>query len=107
MKEHIYHRSHLYNIEPVGIETGLVESLSSYLIRAAYEHNITVGCLINKMVFTEMNKNYLVRSAIHGGNRFYEGAKTINGYMDNSTEFVRIMELLTSRTDLSNLTLYN
>ncbi|WP_223553915.1 TniQ family protein [Lysinibacillus sphaericus] len=96
----------LYNVEPLGRETGLVESLSSYLIRVAYEHNITVGDLINKIVIPEMNKAYLDRSTIYGGNSFYEGAKTINGYKDNSTELVRVMGILTSRKDLTNLTLF-
>ena len=76
-------RSVLYNLEPIGLGTGLVESLSSYLIRVAYEHNILVGDLFNKMIFPQMNKNYLVRSSTYGGNRFYEGSKTINGFMEN------------------------
>lgn len=99
-------RSILYNVEPVGIDTGLVESLSSYLIRVAYEHNITVGHLINKIVIPNMHKDYLQRSTIYGGNSFYDRAKTINGFMDNSKELVRIMEILTSRRDLTNLTLF-
>jgi hypothetical protein len=101
----LHTRSILYNIEPIGLGTGQVESLSSYLIRVAYEHNITVGHLFNKMVFPHMNKNYLERSSNYGGNRFYEGAKTINGYMENAIELVGILEKLTSRNDLSNLTL--
>lgn len=101
----LHTRSILYNIEPIGLGTGQVESLSSYLIRVAYEHNITVGHLFNKMVFPHMNKNYLERSSNYGGNRFYEGAKTINGYMENAIEVVGILEKLTSRNDLSNLTL--
>lgn len=99
-------RSALYNIEPIGLETGLVESLSGYLIRVAFEHNISVGHLLNKMVFQKMNKSYLDRTSIYGGNRFYEGSKTINGYMENAIELARIMDKLTSRNDLSNLTLY-
>lgn len=102
----LYLSSVLYNIEPVGLETTLVESLSSYLIRVAYEHNITVGNLINKIVIPEMNKAYLDRSTVYGGNSFYEGAKTINGYMNYSTELVRVMGILTTRKDLSNLTLF-
>lgn len=37
---------------------------------------------------------------------FFEGAKTINGCMDNSIDKVRVLELFTTRNDLSNLTLY-
>ncbi|MEK5147948.1 TniQ family protein [Psychrobacillus sp. FSL K6-4615] len=99
-------RSILYNIEPIGIETGLVESLVSYLIRLSYEHNINVGHLVNKIVVPELHKDYLERSSKYGGNSFYEGAKTINGYTDNSTELVRVLEELTTRIDLTSLTLF-
>lgn len=98
-------RSDLYSIEPIGLKTEVVESLSSYLIRVAYEHNVSVGHLFNKIIFTEMNKSYLEQASTRGGNRFYEKGKTINGYMENAVEIVRIVELLTSRGDLTNLTL--
>jgi len=100
-------RSDLYSIEPIGLQTELVESLSSYLIRVAYEHNISVGHLFNKMIFPEMNKGYLERASAYGGNRFYEKAKTVNGYMENAVELAWTVEKLTSRDDLINLTLYN
>ncbi|WP_225986276.1 TniQ family protein [Psychrobacillus glaciei] len=99
-------RSILYNIDPIGIETGLVESLCSYLIRLSYEHNLNVGHLVNKLVVPELHKDYLERSSKYGGNSFFEGAKTINGYKDNSTELVRVLEELTTRIDLANLTLF-
>lgn len=99
-------RSKLYNIEPLGLETGMVESLSSYIVRLAYKHNINVGELVNKLIIPELNKDYLIKSAIYGGDSFFEGAKTINGCMDNSINTVRVLELFTTRNDLSNLTLY-
>ena len=93
-------RSDLYSIEPIGLQTELVESLSSYLIRVACEHNISVGHLFNKMIFPEMNKGYLERASAYGGNRFYEKAKTVNGYMENAVELAWTVEKLTSRDDL-------
>lgn len=53
-----------------------------------------------------MNKDYLERSTIYGGNSFYEGAKTINGFTDNAIKLIKVIEILTSREDLANLTLY-
>jgi hypothetical protein len=76
-------------------------------MRISYEHNITIGYLVKKIIAHQVNKEYLIRSSIYGGNRFYEGAKTINGYMENSADLVKVMETLTSRNDLSNLTLNN
>ncbi|MEQ2528858.1 TniQ family protein [Bacillaceae bacterium CLA-AA-H227] len=97
--------STLYNLVPIEINTKFVESLSSYIMRIAYEHNISIGDLINKLVVPQMNKEYLKRSSQYGGNRFYEGAKTINGYMENAKDLVNAMELLTSRSHLAELTL--
>nr|WP_285289152.1 TniQ family protein [Bacillus sp. ISL-41] len=97
----------LYNIEPIGIGTKSVESFTSYLMRTAYEHNITLGNLFNKLIIPQLKKGYLTRSSLYGGNRLYEGAKTINGFLENSYDLVKVMETLTGRNDLVNLTLFN
>lgn len=106
MVNQLSERSILYNLSPISMGTKYVESLTSYIMRIAYEHNVTIGHLINKKIVPQVNKDYLTRSGTYGGNRFYEGAKTINGYMENSIDLVKVMEKLTSRSDLSNLTLY-
>lgn len=105
MKNQLNERSILYNIEPIGIGSKYVESLTSYITRIAYEHNITVGDLIKNLIALQINKKYLIRSSTYGGNRFYDGAKTINGYMENSNDLVMVMETLIFRNDLSILTL--
>ncbi len=61
---------------------------------------------VNKIVIPKMNKDYLKRSTISGGNSFHEGAKTINGFTDNAIQLIKLIEILISREDLSNLTLY-
>jgi hypothetical protein len=100
-------RSILYNLKPIGIGTELVESLTSYLARIAFEHNTTVGHIVNKLLIPTMNKDYLLRSSASGGNRFYEGSRTLNGYMGNSVDVVNAMEKLTCRIDLRELTILN
>lgn len=97
----------LYNLKPEGLENGLIESLSSYLIRISFKHNVYVGDLINKIIIPEMGKEYLKRSAILGGNSFFDGAKTLNGFNSNSKETIKVMEKLTTRMDLFKLTLDN
>lgn len=107
MYEHLFitPRSVLYNIEPIGTGSEFVESLTSYLARVAFEHNTSVGHLVNKLLIPSMDKDYLHRSRDFGGNRFYEGAKTINGYMENSLSVVKAIEKLTVRDDIHKLTL--
>jgi hypothetical protein len=100
-------RSILYNLEPRGLGTLMIESLTSYLTRIAAEHNNTVGQLVNKLIIPNLDKDYLYLSSNYGGNRFYEGAKTLNGFMENASSVVKAMEFLTSRCDIEKLTLLN
>src|SRR5699024_8551924 len=95
-------RSDLYSIELICLQSELFESLSSYLISVAYEHKISVDDLVNKMIMPEMTTRYLERASAYGGNRFYEKAKTVNGYMENAVELAWTVEKLTSRDDLIN-----
>src|ERR1044071_2135600 len=41
-------RGRLYSLEPVGVDTPEVESLSSYIVRLAEEHSVTVGTLFRQ-----------------------------------------------------------
>lgn len=43
-------RSALYSIEPIGIGTSLVESLTSYISRLAEEHTVSVGDLVGRVL---------------------------------------------------------
>ncbi|MCE7038198.1 TniQ family protein [Bacillus cereus] len=97
-------RSTLYNLSPFGMDLYL-ESLTSYISRVAHVHNIDVSQLMNRIIFPEIDKTYLIRSGVFGGNRFYDAAKLINGCTGISVELVKVIEKLTFRSDLSNLTL--
>lgn len=97
--------STLYNIEPIGIGTDYCESITSYLVRLSELHLIKPGDLINRVIAPLLKKEYLTQSAIYGGNRFFDGAKTLNGVSKNSFDIVDALEKLTFRNDLLNLTL--
>jgi len=97
--------SKLYNLEPLGIGTFYAESLISYLCRLAEEHSVTAGTLINKEIIPILNKSYLQKYAEYGGNGFFDGAHTINGTQAVASDFVDVLNSLTSRDDLTDLTL--
>lgn len=97
--------STLYNLEPIGIGSIYCESITSYLVRLAEAHCLKPGVLINKIIAPVLNKMYLLQSATYGGNRFFDGAKTLNGVDENSFEIVNTLQSLTSRDNLINLTL--
>jgi hypothetical protein len=57
-------RSRLYALEPIGVGTALVESLSSYVARLAEAHSISVGDLVGH-VLSELTdpKNPMITAA--------------------------------------------
>ena len=58
-------RSTLYNLSPFGMDL-YVESLTSYISRVAHVHNIDVSQLMNRIIFPEIDKTYLIRSGVFG-----------------------------------------
>lgn len=97
--------STLFNIEPIARETFLIESLTSYLVRLSEAHCLKLGILFNKIVAPVLNKKYVLQSSVYGGNRFFDGAKALNGIDKNSLDLINALEHLTKREDLINLTL--
>ncbi|MGH0592420.1 TniQ family protein [Bacillus pretiosus] len=95
----------LFAVPPKGLGTGMCESLASYIIRLSREHNMTLGTLINKMIAPMLDNKYILNSSINGGNRFYDGAKSLNGFEKNAIEFTRVLRLLTGRNDIKETTL--
>lgn len=95
----------LYSVSPKAAETEMCESLSSYMMRLSREHNITIGVLISKIVAPVLDSKYILNSSVNGGNRFYDGAKSLNSFDKNAAEFTRVLELLTGRADLRSTTL--
>src|SRR5437016_3807059 len=49
-------RSRLYNLTPRGLNSPLVESLTSYICRLAYEHHVEVGTLIQFSIAPVLGK---------------------------------------------------
>lgn len=98
-------KTSLYDLEPIGIGSVLVESLTSYVGRMAYAHNILTGTLITKLLAPAMNKEYLIQSAITDGSRFYESSAAINGLRQEAVDWVAVLEEMTSRRDLRFLTM--
>lgn len=94
----------LYALTPREIENGMCESLTSYIVRLSQEHNVMLGTLINKIIAPMLDNNYVLNSSIHGGNRFYDGTKSLNGFDKSASEFTRVLELLTGRNDIKDIT---
>lgn len=101
-KERYSKRSVLFGIEPLGKGTPFVESISSYICRLAYEHNVDVTTLLFQLVipllpeFSGLKKSHSV-----GKPHLFLGiGKT-------AIIIVSALEILTQRNDLIEMTLLN
>jgi DNA-binding Lrp family transcriptional regulator len=101
-------RSRLYSLEPIGIGSPFVESLSGYIARLADAHSISVGNLVGREL-SVLASSPLVHpsreqsaSDSHG---FCARSYAINGMGEASKRWVEAVEAGTMRADLRFLTL--
>ncbi|MHB1758145.1 MAG: TniQ family protein [Leptospirillum sp.] len=94
--------STLYHLEPIGIGTPLVESLTSYLARLASAHCLPVQPLLIEILAPELK----ISKIDHTFSRFFkECACSVNGLGQYAEDFQITLERLTLREDLSQLTM--
>jgi hypothetical protein len=98
-------RSKLYSLAPLGFNSPLVESLTSYLCRLAYEHHVEVGTLVQHSIAPILGKRYIADSHGRGVSSFLRYADPINGNGLMASDWVDALEALTLRADLAQLTL--
>lgn len=104
-------RSPLFSLEPIGVGTGFVESLTSYSARLAAAHNVTHACLFGHEVSPLIDRKYLRnsetkldRGAILAAS-FRTLARAVNGTGVTARDYISSLEKLTGRTNLCCLTL--
>lgn len=100
-------RSRLHSLEPMGLGTSQVESLTSYLIRLAESHCVTVTSLYQYELYPLVKK--LRSSGEQAGSRqnghcLMNDMKLTNGGGSWAKTWVQAVEYSTLRSDLSLLT---
>ncbi len=98
-------RSRLYNLAPLGLNSFLIESLTSYICRLAYEHHLEVGTLIQYSIAPVLGKRYITDDKSRRVSSFLRYASPINGNGIMASDWVGALEALTLRADLAHLTL--
>src|SRR6266704_2196466 len=98
-------RSQLYNLAPLGLNSSLVESLTSYICRLAYEHHLEVGTLIQYNIAPILGKRYIADDNSRSISSFLRYAGPINGNGIMASDWVGALGALTLRPDLAFLTL--
>jgi len=95
--------SRLYPLEPIGVGTPWVESLTGYITRLAEAHCVSTGVLFRKEIDALTGKGNIFTFRIEGNAGY--STHTINGRGGPARDFVRALESLTHRPGLRYLTL--
>ncbi|QMS92344.1 TniQ family protein [Nostoc edaphicum CCNP1411] len=98
-------RSCLHHLNPVGVGSPLVESLTSYVARLAKSHNVFLGVLISRELAPLIEKVYVKTSAGMGLRALFNRATALNGTGIMAKDFVQALEKLTLQKNLQFLTL--
>ena len=93
----------LYHLPPIGLGTPMVESLTGYIVRLAQEHCVSAGVLYWKEIRTLAAKGNIFTFRVTNDAGY--STHTINGLGSPAADFVRALEILTGRRNLSCLTL--
>lgn len=101
-------RSRLYRLEPVGIATPFVESLTGYVARLADAHCVTVATLFGWELAPRVGEKWLRRRhsnrAMILASMFRPLARAMNGTGGTAAEWVQAVETATT-ADLRHLTM--
>jgi hypothetical protein len=103
-------RSRLYSLEPMGVGTELVESLTGYVARLADAHSVSVGDLVGRVLadLTHTKDAIITQTAKAvrvGGHGFRACNYTPNGVTETAVKWVDALGATTNRNDLQYLTL--
>jgi hypothetical protein len=100
-RPHLAPASRLYHLEPLGLGTPFVESLTSFTVRLASAHCVTTGVLTAEIA-RQVDKPYLFE---RGYIKVFRDTVAINGVSNFARQWVRALEKSCSRDDLSFLTM--
>lgn len=98
-------RSRLYCLEPIGIGTAYVESLTSYIARLAGEHHVTPKYLVMKVILPLQGQVATTPTFYFRLNKLWRDAFTLNGFSSTARQWVETLQALTSCNNLRFLTM--
>ena len=89
-------RSRLFHLEPIGVGTPYVESLTSYVARLAIAHSVPPGTLLAIEIGSLVKKNYLPNTTSIGAIIAQQSVKALNGNRSGALQLVKALEALTA-----------
>lgn len=98
-------RSRLYQLNPVGIDTPYIESLTSYIARIAELHGVPPGILMTREIAPLVDKLYFQNGANRGFREIFNRSQALNSMGEMAADLVQVLQKLTLRDDLRFLTM--
>ena len=98
--------SRLYGIDPINVGTSLVESLTSYIVRLASAHCVTVGALVTLEIAPHINKDYILdHTSTTISSPFILNSRMVNGLGVTAVDWADALQALTLRKQFRLMTL--
>ena len=97
--------SRLYHLDPIGVGTPFVESLTSYIARLACAHSVQPNVLVAKAIVPLLDVSSQGRQPYARRTSFWASSAVLNGMTPGACRLVQILEELTLRHDLRFLTM--
>lgn len=102
--QEIPQRSRLYSLRPIGVGTGEIESATSYIARLAAAHTVSPWALVKHEIAEQFyGQDAIIRNRL--SELFAAVGSAFNGENETCRKIVAILESLTGRSDLSQMTM--
>ena len=98
-------RSILYCLEPIGLGTATVESLTSYMVRLSFEQSIAVKDLVTSHLMVGFSRDYFHSPRGTRSSSWARASRAINGVGVWARDAVSSLQSLVQRPDLHFLTM--
>lgn len=98
-------RSWLYNLQPIGIRTSSVESLTGYISRLALAHCVYVRDLLIHGLLPIFGRGYLIDGSDHNQSAFWKDTPALNSVNTSTRDWTQLLIDSTSQQQLRYLTL--
>ncbi len=101
-------RTYLYHLQPLGIGSILVESLTGYIARLAEAHDISPAMLLNRELLPRMQATSSCgtrKAAVLMDSTFLYDSHVLNGAGEHPPNCVQVLENLTGTKNLRAMTL--
>lgn len=98
-------RTPLTHLEPIGMGGGMTESLTSYMIRLAQAHCISVKDLISSSLMSSFARQYFLSPHGTRSSSWSRASRAINGTGIWARDAVQSLQVLVGREDLRPLTM--